>query len=57
MIEELLKTASLLKTVPVTGDYWIVMHASVNTILKVVEELKRRQNEIDNKHNSEPAGS
>ena len=57
MIEELLKAAALLKTVPVTGDYWMIMQACVNSITKVAEELKRRQNEIDDKHNSESAGS
>ena len=57
MIEELLKAAALLKTVPVTGDYWMIMQACVNSITKVAEELKRRQNEIDDRHNSESAGS
>ena len=46
MIEELLKAAALLKTVPVTGDYWLIMQACVNSICKVAEELK---NEINDK--------
>ena len=41
MINELLSAANLLKTVPVTGDYWMVMAACVNSILKVAEELKK----------------
>ena len=46
MIEELLKAAALLKTVSVTGDYWMIMQACVNSITKVAEELK---NEINDK--------
>lgn len=49
MIEELLKAAALLKTVPVTGDYWMIMQACVNSIYKVAEELK---NEINDKCDS-----
>ena len=46
MIEELLKVAALLKTVPVTGDYWMIMQACVNSVTRVSEELK---NEINDK--------
>lgn len=46
MREELLKVAALLKTVPVTGEYWMIMQACVNSIIKVAEELK---NEINDK--------
>ena len=45
MIEELLKVAALLKTVPVTGEYWMLMQACVNSVTRVAEELK---NEINN---------
>ena len=46
MREELLKVVALLKTVPVTGDYWMIMQACVNSVTKVAEELK---NEINDK--------
>lgn len=50
MIEELLKVAALLKTVSVTGEYWTVMQACLNSVLKVAEELKK--NEVNNEHKS-----
>lgn len=43
MIEELLKAASLLKTVPVTGDYWMIMQACVNSIMNVANQIKAQQ--------------
>ena len=49
MTEELLKVISLLKSVPVTGDYWMIMQACVNSIAKVAEEIK---NEINDKCDS-----
>ena len=49
IIQKLLKTAGLLATVRVDGDYWMVMAACRNTVLQVAEELK---NEINDKCDS-----
>lgn len=54
MINELLSAANLLKTVPVTGDYWMVMAACVNSILKVAEELKKGADVDAVNNNAEP---
>lgn len=45
---ELKKAAELLKKVPVTGEYWMIMHACVNSILKVAEEIKGDKNAVNN---------
>ena len=45
---ELKKAAELLKTVPVTGNYWMIMHACVNSILKVADEIKGDKNAVNN---------
>ena len=49
--QELIKTAQVLKTVKVDGDFWLVMQACVNSILSVAENIKKevKQNDtIDN---------
>lgn len=51
-IEELNKVIQLLKMVPVTGDYWMVMQACVNSLTKVIESLRGKENAISN--NPEP---
>lgn len=37
--EELIKAANALKTVKVDGEYWLIMLASVNSILKVASDM------------------
>lgn len=54
MIEELLTVAQLLKTVPVTGDYWMTMQACVNSVLKVAGEIKKGVGEDAVNNNAEP---
>lgn len=49
--QQLIQAAQLLKTVPVTGDYWAVMIAVVNTILKVAENIGKG---ADNANNNKP---
>lgn len=51
--EELTKVAQLLKRVPVTGDYWMVMQACVNSVNKVAESLKGEENAINNDNKPE----
>ena len=46
MTEAFLTVAALLKSVPVTGDYWMIMQACVNSVTRIAEELK---NEINDK--------
>ena len=50
--EELMKAAELLKSVYVNGDYWMIMQACVNSIVKVAESLKGEKDAVNNK--SEP---
>jgi hypothetical protein len=38
--EILMRTAQVLRTVSVAGDYWAAMQACVNSILQVAEKLK-----------------
>lgn len=45
--EELIKTAKLLKTVSVNGDYWMLMQACVNSIIAVAEAIKARGDSVD----------
>lgn len=44
MQEELLKAAALLKTVKVDGEFWLVMQAVYNSIMKAATE---REGETD----------
>lgn len=37
--EELIKAANALKKVKVDGEYWLIMLASVNSILKVASDM------------------
>lgn len=41
--EELIKTAQILKSISVTGDYWLLMQACVNSCLKVAEAIKPKE--------------
>ena len=41
--DELIKAAQLLRTVPVTGDYWMIMQACVNSIVNVAEAIKAKE--------------
>lgn len=46
---ELMNVAQHLRTVSVTGEYWMVMQACLNSILKVAESLRGEENAIGNK--------
>lgn len=46
--EELMNVAQHLRTVAVTGDYWMIMQACLNSILKVAETLRGEVNAINN---------
>ena len=50
--EELSKVIQALKMVSVTGDYWVIMQACVNSLTKVIESLRGKENAISN--NPEP---
>lgn len=41
--DELIRAAQLLRSVPVTGDYWMIMQACVNSIVKVAETIKPKE--------------
>lgn len=43
LYEELIKTASCLKSVSVNGNYWLIMQACVNSVLKVAEAIKQQE--------------
>ena len=45
--EELTRVIQALKMVPVTGDYWMVMQACVNSITKVLESLRGEDNAVN----------
>lgn len=45
--EELIKTAQILKSISVTGDYWLLMQACVNSCLRVAEAINQKPNEAD----------
>ena len=47
--EELMRVAQLLRTVPVTGEYWAIMEACVNSCLKIAEQLRGEENAVNNK--------
>ena len=47
--DELMNVAQHLKSVAVTGEYWMVMQACLNSILKVAESLRGEVNAIGNK--------
>lgn len=51
--EELIKTAQILRSISVTGDYWIPMQACVNSILQVAEAIKSKPNESKLKENAD----
>ena len=44
--EELIKTAQILKSISVTGDYWLLMQACVNSCLRVAEAIKPKPEEL-----------
>lgn len=50
--EELVKVIQYLKAVSVTGEYWMIMQACVNSLTKVAESLRGKDNAINN--NAEP---
>lgn len=43
---DLINTANALRTVKVDGDFWMLMQASVNTILKVAEAIKPKEKQV-----------
>lgn len=43
LYEELIKTANCLKAVSVNGDYWLIMQACVNSVLKVAKAIKQQE--------------
>lgn len=45
---ELMNVAQHLRTVAVTGDYWMIMQACLNSILKVAESIRGEENGISN---------
>lgn len=47
LYEELIKTANCLKAVSVNGDYWLIMQACVNSVLKVAKAIKQQEGEKD----------
>ena len=50
-VDELMKTAQLLKAVKVDGEFWMVMQACVNSIVKVAEAIKSRGDNVDTINN------
>ncbi len=50
--KELIAAAQLLKTVKVDGDYWMLMQACVNSIVKIAESLKGEEDANNNKPGS-----
>lgn len=50
--DELMRTAQLLRTVKVDGDYWMLMQACVNSIMKVAEAIKSRGDSVDTINNN-----
>ena len=46
--EELTKVIQYLKLVPVTGDYWMIMQACVNSLTKVAKSLRGEEDAISN---------
>lgn len=53
LCEELMATVKCLRCVSVTGDYWMVMQACVNSIQKVAEEIKTRGDNVDTINNND----
>ena len=47
--EELFRTAQLLKSVPVNGDYWAIMQACFNSIINVANALAKEAEEVEKK--------
>lgn len=47
--DELITVAQLLNRVPVTGEYWEIMLACKNSIVKIAEALKENENAVNNK--------
>lgn len=47
--EELMRIAQLLNTVPVTGEYWELMAACRNTLVKIAEAVRGEGNAVNNK--------
>ena len=45
---ELIRTVQALRTVKVDGEYWMLMQACVNSLLKVAESLRGDDNAINN---------
>lgn len=45
---ELMNVARLLKTVSVTGEYWTIMQACLNSVINVAKVVKEEQNAINN---------
>ena len=45
---ELMRTAQALRTVKVDGEFWMLMQACVNSIVKVAESLRGDGNGINN---------
>lgn len=39
--DELIRTAQLLKTVPVNGDYWAIMQACFNSVVNVANAIAK----------------
>lgn len=46
--EELIRTVQALRSVKVDGEYWMLMQACVNSLLKIAESLRGKDNAIDN---------
>lgn len=50
--DELINVARLLKTVSVTGEYWTIMQACLNSVLQVAEAIKAEEKENSNEKRS-----
>ena len=46
---ELINVLNVLKTIPVTCDYWVAMQACMTSVSMVAEALKGEANGINNK--------
>lgn len=49
---ELIETVKCLNAVAVTGEYWLIMQACVNSILKVCETIKNGVMQNDTVNNN-----
>lgn len=51
MYEELMKAAGLLKAVKVDGEYWLLMQAVYNSIVKVANDIREEETKVESVNN------